>query len=145
MTKCPKCQRNMFGASPDDDREHCNNCKIFVCPDGTIEPFDKMVDGIYRKDLEAARDVLDEKLGKKDAIPLMTSERMVDHPDHYTVGGVEVIEIQKAKLSPEGFRGYLLGCVIKYVLRAGHKSDEELTDYRKAQWYLARLIREMEP
>ena len=58
----------------------------------------------------------------------------VNHPKHYTVGGMEVIEIIKAKLTPEEFRGFLKGNRMKYCLRSGHK-DDEVQDIEKEIWY----------
>lgn len=65
----------------------------------------------------------------------------VDHPDHYTAGGIEVIEYLRAKLSPEEYRGFLLGNALKYLSRAGKKGDHR-TDLQKAAWYIDRLIAE---
>ena len=60
---------------------------------------------------------------------------MVDHPKHYqSKHGVEVIDIIE-----EFGLGFHLGNVVKYVLRAGHKSNE-LEDLEKAKWYLERVI-----
>ena len=60
---------------------------------------------------------------------------MVNHPAHYrSKHGVEVIDIIE-----EFGLGFHLGNVIKYVLRAGHKSNE-LEDLEKAKWYLERVI-----
>ena len=60
---------------------------------------------------------------------------MVNHPKHYqSKNGVEVIDIIE-----EFGLGFHLGNVIKYVLRAGHKSNE-LEDLEKAKWYLERVI-----
>jgi len=64
------------------------------------------------------------------------------NPDHYKTGGIETIEFIKAKLSPEAFQGYLTGNIFKYVSRYNHKNG--LEDLKKAQWYLNRLIQEME-
>lgn len=58
----------------------------------------------------------------------------VNHPPHYTLGGVEVIDAIEAWQL-----GYHLGNVVKYVARAGRKGDR-LEDLRKAAWYLAREI-----
>ena len=66
---------------------------------------------------------------------------IINHPDHYCYGGIETIEYIKAKLSPEEYRGYMKGSVIKYLSRAGHK-DDAIQDLKKAQWYLNRLIEE---
>lgn len=60
----------------------------------------------------------------------------VDPPVHY--GGAdnqyEVIKVLEAWLTPEEFRGFLKGNVIKYNARARLKNGDE--DYAKALWYL---------
>ena len=58
----------------------------------------------------------------------------VNHPAHYTDGGIETIDFIEAKRLP-----YHLGNVVKYVSRAGKKIDE-VEDLKKAQWYLNRYI-----
>lgn len=68
---------------------------------------------------------------------------VVNQPSHYTFGGIETIEYMKAKSTPEEFRGHLRLTAIKYLSRAGHK-DDTLQDYKKAQWYLNRLVKEMD-
>lgn len=67
----------------------------------------------------------------------------VSHPSHYRQGGIETIDIIKAKMPPERFRGFLQGNVIKYVTRANYKG-KQLEDLKKAAWYLDRLITELE-
>ena len=62
----------------------------------------------------------------------------VNHPSHYTDGGIECIEAIEAQLTPEEYRGYLKGNVAKYVWREKHKGGIE--SLQKAQWYLNRLI-----
>jgi hypothetical protein len=64
---------------------------------------------------------------------------MVNHPPHYKTGGIEAIDYIEAKLSPEEFAGYCRGNALKYLSRAGHK-DDAVQDYRKAKWYIERLI-----
>ena len=66
----------------------------------------------------------------------------VNHPPHYLVGGIEVIDYIKAKLTPEEFRGYLKGNVIKYISRADHKNG--MIDWGKADWYVDRYRKEVE-
>jgi len=61
------------------------------------------------------------------------------NPDHYKVGGIETIEYLQAKLSKEEFAGYCRGNALKYLSRAGHK-DDAAQEYRKAIWYIERLI-----
>ncbi len=62
----------------------------------------------------------------------------VNHPAHYQVGGIEVLDYIKAKLTPEQFAGYLLGNVHKYTARYAHKDGKK--DLKKARFYLDRLI-----
>lgn len=64
----------------------------------------------------------------------MTSDE-VDHPAHYQSGGIEAIDVIEAF----GL-GFCLGNAIKYILRAGRKSDDVVTDIEKARWYLDREI-----
>lgn len=61
----------------------------------------------------------------------------VSHPPHYTVGGIEVIDVIQAKLTPKQFEGYLFATVIKYTLRYPYKGGAK--DLDKADWYLTRL------
>jgi hypothetical protein len=67
----------------------------------------------------------------------------INHPPHYKVGGIEAIDYMKAKSTPEEFRGHLRLTVLKYISRTGHK-DDALQDLKKAQWYLNKLIEELE-
>ena len=70
------------------------------------------------------------------------SANRIDVP-HYTSGGIEVIDILKAKLTRAEYRGFLRGNVVKYILRYDHKGTPG-ADLRKAQTYLGWLINEME-
>jgi hypothetical protein len=64
----------------------------------------------------------------------------VTAPPHYTDGGIETIDYLRAKLTPDEFKGFCKGNALKYISRAGKKSTDELEDYRKAKWYLDKLI-----
>lgn len=82
--------------------------------------------------------------------PVVTSKDMsgvdidaVHRPAHYTTGGMEVIDILRAKMSPEEFRGFCKGNIIKYILRAEHKDGAQA--YRKAGAYCAYLIDHVSP
>lgn len=63
----------------------------------------------------------------------------VNHPDHYTSGGIETIDYMQAKSTSEEFRGHLRLTALKYLSRAGLK-DDTLKDLKKAQWYVNRLV-----
>ena len=62
----------------------------------------------------------------------------VNHPKHYNVGKIEVIDAIE-----EWNMGFCDGNVIKYVARHKYK-DKPLEDLRKAKWYLERLIQQYE-
>lgn len=59
---------------------------------------------------------------------------MVNHPSHYTAYPVEVIDMIRAVLGPDGFEAYCLGNEIKYRMRAGLKGDPG-QDLAKAMKY----------
>lgn len=66
-------------------------------------------------------------------------EDVVNHPSHYTDGGIECIEGIEAQLSHEEYQGYLRGNCVKYLWRSKLKGDF-LENLLKCQWYLERLI-----
>ena len=63
----------------------------------------------------------------------------VDHPEHYS-GSIECIDAIKAQMTPEEYRGFLKGNVLKYLWRERQKGGVE--SLHKAQWYLTKLINE---
>lgn len=73
----------------------------------------------------------------KEEAPVI-QEDVVNHPAHYTDGGIECIEAIEASLTIQEYRGYLKGNIQKYVWRERHKGGTE--SLKKAQWYLDRLI-----
>jgi hypothetical protein len=58
----------------------------------------------------------------------------VNHPAHYTTGGIETIDFIEAKNL-----NYNLGNAVKYITRADHKGNR-LQDLQKAKWYIEREI-----
>ena len=63
----------------------------------------------------------------------------VDHPKHYTKGGIEVIDVISAFTQGlDGEEAFCAGNAIKYLCRWQDKNGVE--DLKKAQWYVARLI-----
>jgi len=65
------------------------------------------------------------------------------NPGHYKNGTVECIEaIESATLLLNGFEGFCVGNVIKYVWRYDNKNGIE--DLKKAKWYLDMLIKQVD-
>lgn len=56
---------------------------------------------------------------------------------HYKEMGVQPWAVMEAVLTPEEFRGFLCGNVIKYAMRAGHKAGSD--DAGKAKHYMLKL------
>ena len=71
-----------------------------------------------------------------------TKSDNVNHPSHYTQGGIECIKAIEASMTPEEFQGYCKGNVIKYCWRWREKN--ELEDLKKAQVYLNWMIESKE-
>jgi hypothetical protein len=92
---------------------------------------------------ETYADFTDEQMAEM--IKKMSQGRadMVNHPPHYTQGGMETIDIMEAKSTPEEFKGHLKLTALKYITRAGHK-ESELQDAKKTQWYVNRWVKTIE-
>ena len=86
-----------------------------------------------------------EPLPKEDRpikMPESSKPDNVNHPKHYCKGGLECIQVIKAELTPEQYKGYLYGNVLKYMWRWQDKNGVE--DLRKAAKYLEWLQKEVE-
>jgi hypothetical protein len=69
-----------------------------------------------------------------DFIGLKNAKESVNHPEHYNVGKIEVIDfIEDQNL------GFNLGNTVKYVCRSPHKGKQK-EDLKKAIWYLQREL-----
>ncbi len=98
---------------------------------GKIEEYATAIDvaKLTIQDIESDRQVLLENMRQA-----KVASDPVNHPAHYTSGGIETIEFIRAKLTPEEFVGYCKGNVLKYVSRANLKGGVE--DLSKATVYL---------
>lgn len=64
------------------------------------------------------------------------TEQAIDHPAHYTSGGIETIDVIEA-----WGLGFHLGNAVKYISRAGRKDPTKtVEDLKKARWYIDREI-----
>lgn len=63
----------------------------------------------------------------------------INHPTHYTQGGIECIEAIKASMTTIEFQGYLKGNCFKYLWRWRDKGGVQ--DLKKARVYLDWLIK----
>lgn len=95
---------------------------------------EKNYDIIFGKTSEAKEEKVEDK-----------TEDMVNHPSHYTHGGVECIDAITSALSSyeDSVDSWLVGQVIKYLWRAPLKGKYE-EDIKKAQFYLNRLVEKID-
>jgi hypothetical protein len=61
----------------------------------------------------------------------------VNHPDHY---GGEENTYEAIKVIEAWELGFHLGNVVKYISRAGKKTNNTREDLKKAKWYLERYL-----
>lgn len=75
-----------------------------------------------------------------DSKPIDTMNDAVHHPQHYTLPGltIESVDVIRAVLTPEEFKGWCKGNALKYSLRAGRKDPaKEVQDLAKAGVFLS--------
>lgn len=67
---------------------------------------------------------------------------MVNHPSHYTQGGVECIDaLEAATINLKGIEAVCTANAIKYLWRWKEKGGIE--DLEKSKWYIDRLIKKI--
>lgn len=130
---------------------NCDNCKLAI-DDKWEHSISAMGFGYPCIDIEnATEDELDEAIkiiteAENEAIKPendVIKNDNVEHPSHYTSGGIECIDAIKASMSSEEYRGFLKSQIIKYVWRYRLKG-KPTEDLKKARFYLDRLITESE-
>ena len=70
---------------------------------------------------------------------------LVNHPSHYNMGEVEVIDIIEGLIKDidDGALGFNVGSSLKYILRSPYK-ENMCRDLNKAVWHLQRAIKILE-
>lgn len=84
------------------------------------------------------------KIQEEEIKPIMEKEKdMVNHPAHYTAGGIECIDaLAAATAGLEGIEAVCTANAIKYLWRWKLKNGSE--DLKKAQWYINHLIEHLD-
>lgn len=122
-------------------------CTMEKCPEKMC-PYYRGHDGVsclhaLSDDLDALLDSMHGTITESEPEDKPPKDDPVNHPSHYTQGGVECIDaIKAATTGLVGFEGYCTGNIIKYLWRWKQKNGTE--DLRKAVWYIDRLIGETE-
>ncbi|UYB00606.1 hypothetical protein OLACOIGA_00044 [Enterococcus phage vB_Efa29212_2e] len=115
----------------------------FVIPELEVNFEDSKCDGV-EPDVEVM--TYDEYLymsgGVEPDVEVYFESDLIDKQDHYTNNGIQPIEIMKANMTKEKYRGFLEGNILKYPLRYEDKNG--LEDLKKAKTYLTWLIEDIE-
>ena len=114
-------------------KNRCNGSPVYYYNDQQLYP-DVIIERNYDIIFGNASETKKEKAESK-------TKDMVNHPSHYTSGGVECIDAITSALSSyeDSVDSWLVGQVIKYLWRAPLKGKYE-EDIKKAQFYLNRLV-----
>lgn len=118
LPRCIKCNHIVFAGET-----YCRACR-----DSPVAPFGKAVEQLHAPG--------DPSEWTPEAV-VPPGLDLVNHPPHYNASSIETIDAIEAALTPEEFRGYIKGNVLKYVWREKHKGGDQ--DLAKATWYLNRL------
>lgn len=95
--------------------------------------------GCHECPLDDKRTTIGEVRAMKDSKAPSVDDDGVKQPSHYQLfEGVEAIEVIARSMTQEMFKGYCLGNILKYRLRAGKKSELATLekDMAKATFYL---------
>lgn len=108
----------------------------------SVECFDHVVTAVENAlDIYLPRQKADTAASDEATQPV--GDDPVNHPTHYTSGGVECIDAIRASMTPEEFKGFLKGNAMKYLWRYNLKG-KPAQDLEKANWYLSRLTKIVE-
>ena len=115
-----------------DECHGCNICLLEKFSGGVMCDFDEWSDDKLAIAYDHVYKNMDENVPD-----------MVNHPQHYTQGGIECIDALKAAtVGKRGIEAVCVANVIKYLWRYEEKNGIE--DIRKAKWYIERLLKELE-
>lgn len=124
-----------------EDANSCGNCIIGKSQYGPVYCINHEFQNMSDVDLILYAEAAGIEILEED--PVKPEEDPVNHPNHYTSGGIECIDAIAASMTPIEYAGFLKGQVLKYVWRYRLKG-KPVEDLKKARFYLDRLIQSAE-
>lgn len=129
---------------------YCDYCCDQSCPYWDIEPSwcstksvhqltEQEAEEVFNKLNKKHEDVLESmEIPKEDDTPDNTQDtpedNVINHPNHYTCGGMESIDEMVLVFGVEAVKHFCLCNIWKYRRRAMYKNGEE--DMKKSHWYM---------
>lgn len=117
-------------------KTYCDECKLLgggweeIAMGGCLS-----INASREEDLARAIAIIENKIETTE----VAEDDPVNHPTHYTSGGIECLDALKASMTPIEYAGFLKGQVFKYIWRYRLKG-KPVEDLKKARFYLDRLI-----
>lgn len=135
--KCQKCEECELMKKYDKETDEWTDKYACVFSDMS----DDMLDKCYNWLKDISRGACEN--AENECCDVKPDADMVNHPSHYTQGGIECIDALKAAtVSKTGIEAVCTANAIKYLWRYEEKNGIE--DVKKARWYIDRLIKEIE-
>ena len=129
QTGCSYCLLEKFSGEDYCDFDEWSDDKLAIAYDHVYKNSEVRLDGSHLKNEDIKMDD--------------NGPDMVNHPQHYTQGGIECIDALKAAtVGKRGIEAVCVANIIKYCWRYEEKNGIE--DVRKAKFYIERLLKELE-
>lgn len=151
MTTCKVCGKKFEQTGKGRPAVNCPECREALKHEYKAKPKAKPTVAVATEEEKAKQygkietepvviDTASTGVSLADGKPTDTMNDAVHHPQHYTLPGLDVesVDVIRAVLTPEEFKGWCKGNALKYSLRAGRKDPaKEVQDLAKAGVFLS--------
>lgn len=151
MTTCKVCGKEFEQTGKGRPAVNCPECREALKHEYKAKPKAKPTVAVATEEEKAKQygkietepvvtDTASTGVSVTDSKPTDTMNDAVHHPSHYNLPGltVESVDVIRAVLTPEEFKGWCKGNALKYSLRAGRKDPaKEVQDLAKAGVFLS--------
>lgn len=151
MTTCGVCGKEFEQTGKGRPAVNCPECREALKPEYKAKPKANPSVAVATEEEKAKQygkietepvviDTASTGVSVADGKPMDIMNDEVHHPQHYTLPGLDVesVDVIRAVLTPEEFKGWCKGNALKYSLRAGRKDPaKEVQDLAKAGVFLS--------